>query len=113
MKKLTLLIAMLMATSVWAEKVQSKSVGQAMQVLDSFMLSFNSRDMEDWLNNLETVPIAKHDLALIAQDRILTVDCRKGPQRHQHTVQMFTVTIDIIRLIPNAQIMRALRSCPR
>ena len=43
---------MLMATSVWAEKVQSKSVGQAMQVLDSFILSFNSRDMEDWSETL-------------------------------------------------------------
>jgi hypothetical protein len=52
MKKLTILIAMLMATSVWAEKVQSKSVGQAMQVLDSFILSFNSRDMEDWSETL-------------------------------------------------------------
>ena len=41
-----------MATSVWAEKVQSKSVGQAMQVLDSFILSFNSRDMEDWSETL-------------------------------------------------------------
>ena len=52
MKNLTPLIAMLMVTSAWAEKDQSKSVDQAMQVLDSFMLSFNSRDMEEWSGTL-------------------------------------------------------------
>ena len=39
-------------TSRSAEKDQSESVDQAMQVLDSFMLSFNSRDMEDWSETL-------------------------------------------------------------
>ena len=46
MKKLLLMTAMLMATTVWsAEKDQPGSADQAMQVLDSFMLTFNSRDM--------------------------------------------------------------------
>ena len=35
-------------TSWSAEKDQKGSVDQAMQVLDLFMLKFNSRDMEDW-----------------------------------------------------------------
>ena len=53
MKKLTLLITMLMATIVWsAEKDQPGSADQAMQVLDSFMLTFNSRDMEEWSETL-------------------------------------------------------------
>jgi hypothetical protein len=39
-------------TSGSAEKDQSESVNQAMQVLDSFMLTFNSRDMEDWSETL-------------------------------------------------------------
>ena len=42
-----------MATTVWsAEKDQPESVDQAMQVLDSFMLTFNSRDMEEWSETL-------------------------------------------------------------
>jgi hypothetical protein len=39
-------------TSWSAEKDQPESVDQAMQVLDSFMLTFNSRDMEDWSETL-------------------------------------------------------------
>ena len=39
-------------TSWSAEKDQPESVDQAMQVLDLFMLKFNSRDMEDWSETL-------------------------------------------------------------
>ena len=53
MKKLTMLIVMLMATNSWsAEKEQPRSVDQAMRVLDSFMYSFNARDMDRWSNTL-------------------------------------------------------------
>ena len=44
--------ALASSTSWSAEKEKPKSVDQAMQVLHSFMLTFNSGDMEDWSETL-------------------------------------------------------------
>jgi len=52
MKHLLILTSLIISGSLWAEKDQPRSIDQAMQVLDSFMLSFNSRDMEDWSETL-------------------------------------------------------------
>lgn len=53
MKKLILLITVFLAVSVLGlEKEKSTSIDQAMQVLDSFMYSFNARDMGRWSDTL-------------------------------------------------------------
>ena len=52
MKRLLLILATLMATSAWSVEKQASSIEQAMQVLDSFMYSFNARDMEGWSDTL-------------------------------------------------------------
>ena len=54
MKKLTLtLITLLLALGAWAEDTEeSDSINKAMQVLDSFMYSFNTRDMNSWSETL-------------------------------------------------------------
>ncbi|MFL2701935.1 MAG: hypothetical protein EVA52_00690 [Gammaproteobacteria bacterium] len=54
MKKLTLtLMALLLALGVWANDMEeSDSINEAMQVLDSFMYSFNTRDMNSWSETL-------------------------------------------------------------
>jgi len=54
MKKLTLtLITLLLALGAWADDTEeSDSINKAMQVLDSFMYSFNTRDMNSWSETL-------------------------------------------------------------
>ena len=52
MKRLLIILATLMAMSAWSVEKQGSSIGQAMQVLDSFMYSFNARDMEGWSDTL-------------------------------------------------------------
>ena len=54
MKKLTLtLMTLLLALGAWADDTEeSDSINKAMQVLDSFMYSFNARDMNSWSETL-------------------------------------------------------------
>ena len=53
MKKLILLVTVFLAVSAWSsEKEKQSSIDQAMQVLDSFMCSFNARDMGRWSDTL-------------------------------------------------------------
>ena len=54
MKKLTLtLTTLLLALGAWADDTEeSDSINKAMQVLDSFMYSFNARDMNSWSETL-------------------------------------------------------------
>ena len=54
MKKLTLtLMTLLLAMGAWADDTEeSDSINKAMQVLDSFMYSFNARDMNSWSETL-------------------------------------------------------------
>lgn len=54
MKKLTLtLTTLLLALGAWADDTEeSDSINKAMQVLDSFMYSFNTRDMNSWSETL-------------------------------------------------------------
>ena len=46
------ILLILFAGGVWSVEKQASSVEQAMQVLDSFMYSFNARDMEGWSDTL-------------------------------------------------------------
>jgi len=54
MKKLTLtLMTLLLAMGAWADDTEeSDSINKAMLVLDSFMYSFNARDMNSWSETL-------------------------------------------------------------
>jgi len=54
LKKLTLtLMTLLLALGAWADDTEeSDSINKAMQVLDSFMYSFNARDMNSWSETL-------------------------------------------------------------
>ena len=54
MKKLTLtLMTLLLALGAWADDTEeSDSINKAMQVLDTFMYSFNARDMNSWSETL-------------------------------------------------------------
>jgi len=46
-------MALLLALGVWADDIEeSDSINEAMQVLDSFMYSFNTRDMNSWSETL-------------------------------------------------------------
>ena len=46
-------MALLLALGVWANDMEeSDSINEAMQVLDSFMYSFNTRDMNSWSETL-------------------------------------------------------------
>jgi len=46
-------MALLLALGVWADDMEeSDSINEAMQVLDSFMYSFNTRDMNSWSETL-------------------------------------------------------------
>ncbi len=53
-KSLTItLLTLLLALGAWADDIEeSDSINKAMQVLDSFMYSFNTRDMNSWSDTL-------------------------------------------------------------
>ena len=53
-KSLTItLLTLLLALGAWADDIEeSDSINKAMQVLDSFMYSFNARDMNSWSETL-------------------------------------------------------------
>ena len=41
----------------WSEKNNKLAIENAMQVLDSFMTSFNTRNMEEWSETLSLIHI--------------------------------------------------------
>jgi hypothetical protein len=52
MKKLFLIMTLCFSLESWSEQNNKLAIENAMQVLDSFMTSFNSRNMEEWSETL-------------------------------------------------------------
>jgi hypothetical protein len=52
MKKLFLIMTLCFSLESWSEQNNKLAIENAMQVLDSFMTSFNARNMEEWSETL-------------------------------------------------------------
>ena len=52
MKKLFFIMTLCFSLESWSEQNNKLAIENAMQVLDSFMTSFNARDMEEWSETL-------------------------------------------------------------
>ena len=52
MKKLFFIMTLFFSLESWSEKNNKLAIENAMQVLDSFMTSFNGRDMKEWSETL-------------------------------------------------------------